>query len=247
MGKIEVIAEIGICHNGDMHLARLLIRKAKECGCGTVKFQVYSVDSLFPDKEIIAQGKNWYEEVKKTELTKSQVIDLADYCAKMQIEFFASAFDTERLGWLEEIGVVRHKVATKLNKDKIYINAVLATGKEVLISTDGGPRYHPQSTDSPYYTSCNNRIRWLYCIPKYPTPLEKLHLQAVPFNYYSGFSDHTQGIEAAMVAISRGAKIIERHFTLNKRSLEGPDHICSSEPKEMKKLVEFARKVERIL
>lgn len=222
-----IIAEAGINHNGSMALARLLILRAKLCGCNAAKFQVYSVDKLFPDKQILAQDKNWYKEVKGTELTKNQVIDLADYCAHEKIEFLASAFDLERLGWLEEVGVKRHKIATRMNQNREYIDAVLATGKETLISSQTPVPYH-------------SMFRPLYCIPEYPTPPE--HLKLPDFNCnWKGFSDHTIGIEAAMMAISKGATYIEKHFTIDRHDTSGPDHICSSEPAEMKKLVEFAR------
>jgi len=240
MASILVIAECGINHGGNTRIAKEMIRLAKICYADIAKFQLSDVDTLFPDKQIIAQGRNWYDEVKKAQLSKGQVFELADYCRRLGIEFMASACDIERIGWLEEVGVKRYKVSTQMNQDKVLIEAMLKTKKQVLISHGEG--YHfPGSVK--YW----NKYTSLYCVPKYPTPLSELQLQYVDFTHdYTGFSDHTTGIEASMIAMARGARIIEKHFCL-KRDNSNPDMVCSIEPSELKQLVQFARKVEEIL
>lgn len=244
MNKITVIAEIGINHNGNMETARELIKRAKSCGADIAKFQLYDVDKVFPDKKIMAQGKNWYQEVKKTQLTYERMVMLAAYCNTVNIEFMASAFDLERLSWLEGIGVKRHKIATSVNQDKELIRAMLNTKKEVLFSCrERSSTYSLFDYIIPNY----DNIKWLYCVPLYPTPLSKLNLKTTNFpGWFQGISDHTEGIEASMMAMSRGAKIIEKHFCL-KRDNSNPDMICSIEPGELKQLVQFARKVEEVL
>jgi len=237
MTKITIIAEAGICHNGDMHLAKALIREAKWCGCEIFKTQVYSVDALFPDHQIVAQNRNWYEEVKKTELTKEQVFELADYCAGCGIEFMCSAFDTERLGWLEEIGVKRHKVAARFHLPELA-DFIISTRKPILVSL-------PYNNPSPILWP-TDRTQFLYCVPEYPAPLSSIKFPKFEFEMY-GYSDHTIGIEASMIAMARGATIIEKHFSLDPSSKAGPDHICSANPMEMHQLVQFARKVEEVL
>ena len=235
---IEIIAEIGISHEGDMILARELIDAAKEAGVKTAKFQLYDVDASFPDKKIIAQNRNWYEEVKKIQLSRRQAETLARYCDHIGIEFLASAADLERLSWLEEFEVKRHKVGSSMNKNKELIDAMANTGKEILLSC--------QRRSDAYIPSDKN-IKVLYCIPMYPTPLDKFEFSRIGFPYeFQGFSDHTQGIEASVIAMARGAKIIEKHFCL-KRDNSNPDMVCSIEPDELKRLVEFARKVEEVL
>ena len=241
MNKITIIAEMGINHNGDMELAKNMITIAKKVGATAIKTQLYEVDKLFPDKQIIAGGRDWYEEVKKTELTYEQVAWLAAYAKTIGIEFLASAFDTERVAWLEEIEVRRHKVGSRANKDKELIDAMAETGKPIIISTN-----YPIDFYYPKNASLGN-LFVLYCIPHYPTNLSELKFKDVDFNYhYDGFSDHTIGIEASLVAIVRGAKIIEKHFCL-KRDDSNPDMVCSIEPDELKQLVNFARKVEEAL
>jgi len=234
---IEIIAECGINHRGDMKLAREMIDIAKSIGIKIVKFQLYDVDTLFPDKQVIAQDKNWYEEVKKTQLTKEQVFELANYCKQLQIEFMASCFDLERLGWLEEVRVKRHKVATRMNRNMELITAMVETGKEVLLS-DSTTRFISYFPD----------FKFLYCIPEYPTPLSKLQLQYVDFKHeYTGFSSHYPGIEPALFAMARGARIIEVHFCLSRQVIDNPDITSSIEPKELKELVRIARVFEKML
>jgi len=235
--KITIIAEIGINWGGDMETARELIRQAKSCGANIAKFQLYSVDALFPDKQIMAQGKNWYEEVKKTELTKEQAFELANYCEKVGIEFMASAFSLEKLEWLREIGVKRHKVASRMNKDWDYIYKVIAAGMPVLVSVNDINDWYPYSA---------RQLIPLYCVAEYPTEFSKLDFTHMDFNHFHGFSDHTCGIEASMVAMARGAVYLEKHFCL-RRDDSNPDMICSVEPDELKRLVVFARKVEEML
>ena len=239
--NIQIIAEIGISHGGNMELAKDMITIAKKMGADCVKFQLYEVDKLFPDKQIIAQGKNWYEEVKKTELIYEQVARLAAYCRTIDIEFMGSCYDLERLSWLEEVGVKRHKVGSRANKDIELIKAMTATNKPILISTN-----YPMDFYYPLSASDAN-LFVLYCIPHYPTELSELQFDKVDFNsHYTGVSDHTRGVTAAKIALSRGCKILEKHFCL-KRDDSNPDMICSITPEELKTLVKFAKKVEEVL
>ncbi len=229
-----IIAEIGQNHNGDMEIARKLISAAKEGGADIVKFQLYNVDSIFPS------SFEWYQEAKEAQLNQKQVVALADWCQKVGIEFMASVFDTERVEWCQEIGMKRYKIASRSIYQKQLIEAIARTGKDIIASLGmyqgkRFPRIHTQG-----------KVDFLYCIAKYPTLAEDLNFLAVDFNKYSGFSDHTIGIEAALVAIARGAKIIEKHFTLDKK-MPGPDHAGSMEPKELRQIVDFSRKFERIL
>jgi len=243
MSKIVIVAEAGVNHLGNMHLAHEMILRAKDVGSDLWKTQLYDPEKLFPDRRIIAQGKNWFDEVMKTRLNKEQVFQLAEWCQESQIEFFASCFDLERLGWLEEVRVKKHKVASREIQDRPLIEAIIATGKPIIASLGW---WDIESKGVPPLF-CDADVYYLYCISKYPTPLEELHLARIDFEHdYQGFSDHTIGIEAPMIAMARGAKIIEKHFTLDK-NLPGPDQICSIKPNELKRLVKFARKVEEIL
>jgi sialic acid synthase SpsE len=229
-----IIAEIGQNHNGDMNTAKELIRAAKERGADIAKFQLYDVDSIFqPTFE-------WYEEAKKSQLSKERVVELADYCRRTGIEFMTSVFDTERVQWCEEIGVRRYKIASRSINNHEVIRAVAATGRPLIVSLGmyqgvGFPSINTSGT-----------VDFLYCVAKYPTLPEDLDFLGVDFRMYSGFSDHTVGIEAVLVAMARGARIIEKHFTLDK-TMHGPDHSISMDPMELKQIVEFSHEFERIL
>jgi N,N'-diacetyllegionaminate synthase len=232
--KILIIAEIGQNHNGDMEIARKLISVAREEGADIAKFQLYEVDTIFPP------SFEWYQEAKEAQLTREQVRELADWCREAGIEFMASVFDIERVAWCEEIGMRRYKIASRSINDKQLIDAVAGTGKDIIASLGmyQGEKFPRIDT--------RGRVDFLYCVARYPTLPQDLDFGQVDFKKYSGFSDHTIGIEAALVAMARGARIIEKHFTLDKK-MHGPDHAGSMEPQELRQIVEFARRFEPIL
>lgn len=233
-----IIAEIGINHNGSIHLAHELIRQARQAGADVAKFQFYDPYKIFgpegsyPNAEALAQALTvqfGFDEAKQ----------LARLCEQEGIEFMASVFDLERFGWVEALGVKRHKIASRAVENTELCRQILATGKDAFISLgfwagQGVP-----------YTARN--AHYLHCVPKYPCSLDDVALPAAfagePF---VGFSDHTIGIEAALVAVARGATVIEKHFTLNK-GLAGPDHICSATPSELADLCKYAHLMERVL
>jgi N-acetylneuraminate synthase/N,N'-diacetyllegionaminate synthase len=233
-----IIAEIGINHNGSIDLAHELIRQARIAGADIAKFQFYDPYKVFgpagshPNPEALAQALTvqfGYEDARR----------LKRWCDEEQIEFMASVFDDERFEWMESLGVQRHKLASRSVQDKDLCRRVLATGKETFISLgmwDGG--------DVPYPAP---NARYLYCVSKYPCEYGDIRLPtAFADSIYDGFSDHAIGIEAALVAIGRGARIIEKHFTLNK-GLAGPDHVCSITPEELAELVRYGRLMEKVI
>jgi len=235
MKRAEIIAEIGQNHNGDMEMAKRLIRVAKESGADVAKFQVYDAKALFPK-----ENNPWYDYNCATELSRAQVDDLANECAKCGIEFMASVFDVERVDWLEAVGVKRYKIASRSVHDSALIERLSATGKSVIVSL--GMWNEPEF---PVISSVGG-VEFLYCVSKYPTPLSDLHLQSIDFMRYAGFSDHSIGISASVAAIARGARVIEKHFTLDK-TLYGPDHSGSMTPEELSSLANFATEIAEAL
>ena len=232
-----IIAEIGINHNGNMHLAHELIRQARISGADVAKFQFYDPYKIFgpegsyPNAEALAQALT-------VELKADDAKQLSVWCEQEGIEFMASVFDLERFGWTEALGVRRHKIASRAAQDTELCAAILGTGKESFVSLGFWPHAHVPY-DAP-------NARYLYCVPKYPCPYEDVHLPAsFRDSVYDGFSDHTIGIEASLVAVGRGARVIEKHFTLNK-GLPGPDHICSATPDELAELSRLARLMEKM-
>lgn len=229
--KAKIIAEIGQNFNGSLSLAKELISAAFESGADVAKFQVFDATALFSRK-----NNPWYEYNLKNELSFGQVEELAEECAKLGIEFMASSFDPTRVSWLERIGVKSHKLASRSIEDKVLANAMLSTGKQVIVSLGMW-----KEKSFPNWL-ISNKTQFLHCISEYPTPLNRVKLGDVNFLEYAGFSDHTVGVDAAFVAIARGAKIIEKHFTLDKNAY-GPDHKGSMDPKELLAISKFARSV----
>lgn len=220
--KTEIIAEIGQNHNGDLDLAEELIRAAKNSGADVAKFQVYDAKEIFPPRS----QNPWFDYNCKTELGKEDVFRLAEFCAKVNIEFMASVFDVERIAWLEEVGVKRYKIASRSVSDKELIAGVAATGKRMIVSLGmwEGPGFPKISADG--------GVDFLYCVSKYPAPLAEFGLSGVDFNKYSGFSDHSIGTTAACASFVLGSRILEKHLTLDKSAF-GPDHACSMTPMEL--------------
>ena len=230
---MKIIAEIGQNHNGDMDLALELIKAAKRGGADVAKFQVYSAKDLFTKKD-----NPWYEYNCKTELSFDNLKTLKDLCNKQNIEFMASVFDIERISWLEQLEVSSYKIASRSIYDDILINNVIKTKKPVLISLGMWKK-----KDLPTY---KGDVKYLYCISKYPTPLKEINFTDIDFNQYYGFSDHTIGNTASMIALSRGAQIIEKHFTLDK-NMYGPAHSCSMTEDELKGLSGFRNDLSECL
>jgi N-acetylneuraminate synthase/N,N'-diacetyllegionaminate synthase len=232
---MEIIAEIGQNHNGDLGLARELIHAAAENGADVAKFQVFAAAALFS-----RENNPWYEYNLSTELRREQVAELAQECRRAGIEFMASVFDAERIAWLEEAGVTRYKVASRSVSDRALLAALAATGKPLLVSLGMWEGEEFPAIEAP------GGVQFLYCISKYPTELADVQLGGVDFKRFAGFSDHTLGLSAAMAALARGARIVEKHFTLDK-DLFGPDHACSMTPAELRRLHEFRRELEQLL
>lgn len=217
---MKIIAEIGQNHNGDMGLAQELIASAKESGADVAKFQLYDANNLFPRKD-----NPWFEYNCKTELSRKDLEKIDRYCCDIGIEFMASAFDVERVLWLEELNVKQHKLASRSINDQDLINAIAITGKPVLVSL--GMWESELFPELPI-----DQVGYLHCISKYPTPLDEIHLGDIDFSKYKGFSDHSIGVSASIAALALGANVIEKHFTLDKK-LYGPDHEGSMTPDEL--------------
>jgi sialic acid synthase SpsE len=237
---IDIIAEVGINHQGNINLAHEMIRQAALCGANCVKFQAYSVDKLFhPDYGEDPNEEIW-KGVKPLEFNKDQFVQLKKWCKEENVEFMCSVFDEERLEWMEDIGVERHKIASRVSKlNPELARKIISTGKECLMSLGFSAKRLDED---------DGDIKYLYCVSEYPTEYSSLHIPKQfghDYEYY-GFSDHSLGIGASLVAIGRGAKTVEKHFTLNKAA-EGFDHVCSIDPIELKHLAAFGREMSKVI
>lgn len=237
--SVFIIAEAGI--NGDGIYKRNfdLIDQAQECFASAVKFQLYSVDSLFPDKQIIVNNINYYEIVKKCEFDFKQAKELFEYGEKIGFEVFFSVFDTERVKWCEEIGVAKYKVGAKGINNKELSEELRKTGKPIMVS-------FPYGKISEEQTAMWSPCEWMYCIPEYPTDLNNMHLRRYN-SKFNGLSEHSTSIIPPLIAVVKEARIIEKHLTLSRKHGLGPDHSSSLEPKEFKEMVLKIREIEKCL
>jgi len=238
--KIEIIAEIGINHNGNLKIAEELIVQASAAGADVAKFQLYDPRKLLKPADFIAQD---WESILCSQLSFDETKKLKEICDGYSIEFLASAFDVERLQWLENLNVKRYKIASRSVYDEEIAKFIAGTYKDVLVSY-GMIEY---DEDPLIFEYCGHRsVERLYCVPQYPALLESIRFNRDMFNYeYHGFSDHTIGITAAMTAIVLGAEIVEKHFTYDKQA-SGPDHCCSIEFEELRRLCKFRDEFLRI-
>ena len=225
---MEIIAEIGQYHNGDIKLAKELIYAAKENGASVAKFQIFNAKKLFTKK-----NNPWYQDNLQAELSIKDILTLNEICKKVEIEFMASVFDTKLLKVTEKIKMKRYKVASRSVFDKRLVNKILSFKKPTIISLGfWNKKYFP-------FDKTRYPISYLYCVSKYPTLQKDLILSKKLFKIVDGFSDHTVGLKCSIKAINLGAKIIEKHFTMDKK-LRGPDHKLSITPKELKILSEYS-------
>lgn len=243
---ITIIAEIGINHNGDMILAKKMIEAAVECGADVTKFQIYVPERVL-DCDHLGIKRHW-STIKATELSFEDVCLLKDMCDDIGIEFLASVFHPDRVVWTEKIGMERYKIASRSIYDEKLAQAIFETGKPIILSYGWWKmgRTPPISR----LTGWGRRVSRLYCVSQYPTSLSAIHMDRGTFNAgsgsYDGFSDHAIGITASVVAMSLGAKIIEKHFTLDK-NMSGFDHAWSIEPDELRHLCNMRDDIEEIL
>ncbi len=249
-----IIAEIGINHNGDMTLAKELISAAKENGADAVKFQNFTMEEFYVEKWA-REKKGWnsflWEDLKKLELKEEQLAELKEYAEKTGIHFFSTPFSERDADILEKIGVEVYKVASMDINNTPFLQYLAGKGKPIIVSTGMSTLWE---IDMGIQTLIDESATFaiLYCVSLYPPTPEKVHLRSLKtlMSLYPdipvGYSDHTLGIHAPIAAMAMGAKIIEKHFTLDK-NLPGPDHRVSMTPDELKLLSQAAKELWTML
>uniref|UniRef100_A0A6H1ZFP2 Putative N-acetylneuraminate synthase n=1 Tax=viral metagenome TaxID=1070528 RepID=A0A6H1ZFP2_9ZZZZ len=229
---MSIICEIGQNFCSDLELAKKLILLAKENGGDLAKFQLYDTDKLYtPDTEL-------YRLAKESELTQEQAQMLFSYGESIGMEVFFSVFDVEKVMWCEDIGVKRYKIACRDVENYSLQLAVLGTDKPVFMSLPYGKR--PQPT---YYFR-DDHFTFLYCVPEYPSPLDKIKIH--DSGECSGFSDHSIGIEVAKIYLANYRNtVIEKHFCISHNV--GVDGKWSMTPKELRELKRWENVISQVL
>lgn len=256
--KTIIIAEVGVNHNGDIDLAKKLIKEAAESGADYVKFQTFraknivSVDAPKAEyqKNNTEKNESQYEMIKKLELTRSNHEDIIKECRLNKIGFFSTAFDEESFDMLVEFGLDFIKIPSGELTNLPLLRYMTRLGKPVILSTGMACLGEIEAAIEVIEASgtSRNKITILHCTTEYPTPMVDVNLHAMvsmkkAFGVEIGYSDHTPGIEVPIAAVALGARVIEKHFTLD-RSLPGPDHKASLEPNELRAMVEGIRNIE---
>ena len=257
--KCFLIAEIGVNHNGDMSLAKKMIDSAIEVGADAVKFQTFKAENLVSrdtpkvqyQQNTTSPNESHYEMIKSLELSFDNHFLLFNYCESKGIKFLSTPYDVKCAQFLnDELNIGIFKTASADLIDHPLHEYIASTGKPSIVSVGMSSLGEIEDTLS-IYNKYNHDIILLHCVSNYPCAYESLNLRVLKtlnqsFELPVGYSDHSVGSEAAILSVAFGAKIIEKHFTLDK-GLPGPDHLASSTPTEFKNLVDSVRKAEKIL
>lgn len=260
MKKVFIIAEAGVNHNGSIELAKQLIDKGAEAGVDAVKFQSFKADKLVTvnaekadyQKANMGNNKdNQYEMIKKLELDYDKHQELMDYATEKGVMFLSSAFDLESIDLLVELDLSVFKIPSGEITNLPYLRKIARTKKPIILSTGMASMSEIEDAIRILKDNGSKEITVLHCNTEYPTPMNDVNLTAMntikeAFKVNIGYSDHTLGIEIPIAAVALGAEVIEKHFTLDK-TMEGPDHKASLEPKELQEMVRSIRNIEMAL
>ena len=254
-----IIAEAGSNHNGNIKLAKKMILKAKEIGCDCIKFQTYNAENFCANKKkkfkYKSQGrqvtKSEFEMFKQLEFSDDEWIELFNFCKKNNFLFLTTIQDIPNLELMLNLGVKAIKIGSDDFNYKENLKFFANTNLPLILSRGMATCEEIEEIIS-FLTPINKKISIMHCVSEYPVKEENLNLLQIKTlkkkfpNIIWGFSDHSIGMNACLTAVALGAKIIEKHFTLN-CNLPGPDHWFSSDVDEMKKLVIGIRNTEKLL
>jgi N,N'-diacetyllegionaminate synthase len=245
--KILIVAEIGNNHEGNFDTARRMVEAAADSGVDAVKFQTFQTQ-LFTSNADPAR----FERLKKFELTQPQFIELAQLARSRGLIWFSTPLDLVSARFLEPLVDV-FKIASGDNDFLPLIAQVAATGKPMIISTGLADLAHLEWISSfARENGAEGHLAFLHCVCAYPAPAAEANLRAIPMlaaelGVPIGWSDHTLGPRASLAAAAIGARIIEKHFTLDKNFSAFRDHQLSADPAEMRAIVDGIREIEVLL
>ena len=259
--KTLIIAEAGVNHNGDLELAKQIVKAAANAGADLVKFQTFTAERLAIDSapkadyqnQTTDQKQSQFSMLRQLELTAEMHEQLIVYCSKQGIGFFSTGFDLQSVDYLTSLGADRFKIPSGEITNLPYLRHVGAFGKPLILSTGMATLGEIEAA----LDACEiagtprSRITVLHCNTEYTTPMCDVNLRAMcsirdAFGVAVGYSDHTLGIEVPIAAVALGATVIEKHLTLD-RNWPGPDHKASLEPDEFAVMVRAIRNIEQAM
>lgn len=255
-----IIAELSANHNGSLQTALDTIKVAKEIGANAIKLQTYRADTItlnsknkdfMIDGGTLWDGKNLYELYEEAYTPWEWHKELFAYARKIGIDIFSTPFDKSAVDFLEQFNPSAYKIASFEITDYELVSYVASKGKPIIISTGIATIDEIQDIVDICKSCGNNDIVLLQCTSEYPAPLEEANLRTISnmketFGVEVGFSDHTMGHTATVVAVSLGAKIIEKHFIID-RSIGGADCKFSLDKKEFSDMIQAVRDTEKLL
>ncbi len=256
-----IIAELSANHNHSMVTARKTIYAAMKAGADAVKLQTYTADTMTIDcrnnhfksllNGTIWEGKNFYELYQEAFTPWEWHAELFEYARSIGLDIFSSPFDKTAVDFLEPFNPSHYKIASFEVVDIPLIQYVASKNRPIIISTGIATMADIEAAVQACFQVGNKNITLLKCTSSYPAPLAEANLLTIPnmretFGLEVGLSDHTMGSSAAIAAVALGAKVVEKHFILD-RQIGGPDASFSMEPEEFKVMVKSIREVESAL
>lgn len=258
--KTRIIAEAGVNHNGDLKTAFRMIEIAKKSGSDIVKFQTFIPENLVTKNAPKAKyqlasniDESQIEMLKQLQMDESMHVELINYCKVIGIEFLSTAFDSESIDLLRNLGQTLFKIPSGEITNLPYLCHVAKVANEIILSTGASTLKEIENALEILYKygQTKDSVTVLHCTTAYPAPMLDVNLKAIQqiaqkFEIKVGYSDHTLGIEVPIAAIAFGATTVEKHFTLD-RTMSGPDHKASLEPEELEKMVVSIRNIEKAI
>ena len=250
-----IIAEIGINHEGNFNLAKKSIKSAKDSGADAVKLQLFNPNTLAKEKSVktndqkkrISKKETLFQMLKRMSLNLNELKRLKKYAKNISLDFICSIFDEESLNLSKKIGLDAYKIASSDLTDLKLIKQIQKIDKPVILSTGMGS-YNEIKTAIKILKG--KKVYLLHCVSLYPCPISLINLKRMislsrKFKLPTGYSDHSLGVNACLMALSMGSKIIEKHFTLNKNWI-GADHELSADYKDMKIICDFSKNYQKL-
>ena len=256
---VFIIAEAGVNHNGDLDIAKQLVIEAKHCGVDCIKFQTFKAERVVTvnapkakyQMKTTGLGESQLDMLKKCELKMEYHKELMELCKEENIIFFSTPYNIEDVDFLDSLNVSAFKLASIHIAEPYFINYVANKGRPIILSTGMANFSEVKQAVQSIRETDNDQFVVLQCTTNYPSRHEDANLRCIEtmrdtLDVIIGYSDHTQDDIACLAAVALGAKVIEKHFTLDK-TLPGPDHTSSADPEEFFNLVQKIRKTEIVL
>ncbi len=239
-----VIAEGGLNHDGDVNIAKKLIDAAKKSGANAIKFQTYKTENF------VRETNQYFDVFKNAELTFEQFKELKNYAKNIGLTFFSTPFDIESAEFLDGIDVPCFKIASSDLTNLPLIRRIAKMKKPMIISSGLATMNEIEDAVNCCLFEGNNQIALLHCVANYPTQPNEVNMNVLntlkkTFNFPIGYSDNGESTLVDIVAVSMGANIIEKHFTLDK-NMSGPDHSFSIEPNGLTSLISQIREIDQM-